>query len=107
MRSRLAAFVALAVAPLVLFALLPLLSSGRSLQEKIDAAQHRLDRVKHREGVLSSDVASVSRRISGIQSEITGLHRRQDVLQRDLDGKRVTLNRLQSDLRAERAQLAE
>jgi murein DD-endopeptidase MepM/ murein hydrolase activator NlpD len=86
---------------------LPLVSSGSGLQQRIDAAQHRLDRVKNREGVLSTDVAAVSHRIAAIQGDITGLQRRQDVLQRDLNGKRATLNRLQDDLRAERARLAE
>jgi murein DD-endopeptidase MepM/ murein hydrolase activator NlpD len=106
MRSRLAAFVAVALAPLVLFAVLPVLSGGRTLQQKIDSTQKRLDRVKKREGVLSSDVAAASRRIESLQGDISGLQRRQDVLQRDLDGKRHALNRLQDDLRAERARLA-
>jgi murein DD-endopeptidase MepM/ murein hydrolase activator NlpD len=106
MRSRTAAFVALALAPLLLFALLPMGTTGAPLQKRIDDARQRVDRAKRREGVLSTDVAAASRRIDAVQSDITVLRGRQSVLQRDLDGKRAQLNRLQDDLRAERAQLA-
>ena len=106
MRSRTAAFVALALAPLLLFALLPLGSTGKPLQQRIEDARKRVDSAKRREGVLSTDVAAASRRIDVVQGEITVLRGRQSVLQRDLDGKRAQLNRLQDDLRAERARLA-
>jgi len=106
MRSRTAAFVALALAPLLLFALLPLGSTGKPLQQRIDDTRDRVDRAKRREGVLSTDVAAASRRIDAVQGDITVLRGRQSVLQRDLDGKRTQLNRLQDDLRTERARLA-
>jgi murein DD-endopeptidase MepM/ murein hydrolase activator NlpD len=106
MRSRTAAFVALALAPLLLFALLPMGTTGAPLQKRIDDARDRVDRAKRREGVLSTDVAAASRRIDAVQGDITVLRGRQAVLQRDLDGKRSQLNRLQDDLRAERARLA-
>ena len=107
MRFRIAAFALLALAPLVLFASAPLRSSGRSLQSKIDSAQHRVDRVQNRESVLSTDVAAASNRINVLQNDITVLRRRQQLLQRNLDVKRVELNRLQDQLRVARARLAQ
>jgi murein DD-endopeptidase MepM/ murein hydrolase activator NlpD len=107
MRSRIAAFVAVALAPLILFGALPLVTSGKSLQSKIDDARARVDRAERKEGVLSNTVAAASRRINALQGDITVLQRRQNLLQRDLDGKRAQLNRLQDQLRAERARLAE
>jgi murein DD-endopeptidase MepM/ murein hydrolase activator NlpD len=107
MRFRIAAFALLALAPLVLFASAPLGSSGRSLQSKIDSAQHRVDRARNRESVLSTDVAAASNRINVLQNDITVLRRRQQLLQRNLDVKRAELNRLQDQLRVARARLAQ
>ncbi|HKG17814.1 MAG TPA: peptidoglycan DD-metalloendopeptidase family protein [Solirubrobacteraceae bacterium] len=107
MRFRIAAFALLALAPLVLFASAPLGSSGRSLQSKIDSAQHRVDRASNRESVLSTDVAAASNRINVLQNDITVLRRRQQLLQRNLDVKRAELNRLQDQLRVARARLAQ
>jgi murein DD-endopeptidase MepM/ murein hydrolase activator NlpD len=107
MRSRIAAFLVVALAPLVLFGVLPLATTGKSLQSRIDDARGRVDRAERKEGVLSNSVAAASQRIGALQGDITVLQRRQNLLQRDLDGKRVQLNRLQDQLRAERARLAE
>jgi len=107
MRLRIAAFALLALAPLTLFAFLPLRSSGKSLQSKIDSAQHRVDRAKNRESVLSGDVAAASNRINSLQADITVLRRRQQLLQRNLDVKRAELNHLQDQLRVARARLAQ
>ena len=107
MRFRIATFGLLALAPLLLFAFLPLGSSGRSLKSKIDSAQHRVDRASNRESVLSTDVAAASNRINVLQSDITVLRRRQELLQRNLDVKRAQLNRLQDQLRVARARLAQ
>ncbi len=107
MRSRLVVCAILALAPLTLFAFLPLGSSAKSLDSKLNDAQHRLSRAKGKEGVLSGDVAAASQRIEALQSDITGLAHRQDALQSDLDVKRAQLNRLQDQLRTERARLAE
>ena len=107
MRFRIAAFALLALGPLVLFVSVPLGSSGRSLQSKIDSAQHRVDRARSRESVLSTDVAAASNRINVLQNDITVLRRRQELLQRNLDVKRAELNRLQDQLRVARARLAQ
>lgn len=104
---RIVACVCLVLGPLALWAVLPVSSTGKPLDQRIEDARSRLDKVRRREGVLSSDVAAASRRIQSVQSDITALRRRQDVLQRDLDGKRAELNRLQDDLRTERARLAQ
>jgi murein DD-endopeptidase MepM/ murein hydrolase activator NlpD len=107
MRLRIAAFAVLALAPLMLFAFIPLGSSGKSLESKIDSAQRRVDRARNRESVLSGDVAAASNRINALQADITVLRRRQELLQRNLDVKRAQLNRLQDQLRIARARLAE
>ncbi|MFL5820796.1 MAG: murein hydrolase activator EnvC family protein [Solirubrobacteraceae bacterium] len=107
MRLRIAAFALLALAPLLLFALAPPGSSGKSLQSKIDTAQQRVDHAQRKEGVLSNEVAAASNRINSLQSGITVLRRRQDLLQRNLDVKRAELNRLQDELRVARARLAQ
>jgi murein DD-endopeptidase MepM/ murein hydrolase activator NlpD len=107
MRSRIAAFIAVALAPLLLFALLPLATSGKNLESKLEEARTRVNRAQRAEGVLSTSVATASRRINVLQGDITVLQRRQNILQRDLDVKRAQLNRLQDQLRAQRARLAE
>jgi len=111
MRPRIALFILLAVGPLVLWAGLPLVSSGQSgksarLQNRIDSTQAKIARAGKREDVLSTDVTAATRRIDALQADINGLQGRQNVLQGDLDRKRTALNRIQDDLRGQRARLA-
>jgi murein DD-endopeptidase MepM/ murein hydrolase activator NlpD len=94
--------------PLVLWLLLPMISSGASpstIQHRIDAKQARIQAKKGHERVLSTDIAGFTSRINKLQGDITTLQRRQVQLQSDLDAKRAELGRIQSDLRAERLRL--
>jgi murein DD-endopeptidase MepM/ murein hydrolase activator NlpD len=98
--------------PLVLWALLPIPSSGQSKQEQLDALRNRIDRAREKIGrkkgterVLTSEIAGYSRRIDHLQGKISKLDNRQQVIQTDLDAKRAELEHLRTDLRTERARL--
>ena len=111
LKARLLALCALALAPLLLWAGLPLVSTGatpRSLneiQDKIQDKQRQVDRKKGAERVLTSDIAGYTARIDTLQSKITTLQRRQVAIQTDLDAKRAELVKVQTALREERARL--
>jgi murein DD-endopeptidase MepM/ murein hydrolase activator NlpD len=98
--------------PLILWAALPLPSSGQSkqeelskLQSRINEARKKIGRKKGTERVLSTEIAGYTRRIRGLQGKITRLSTRQERIQADLDAKRVELERLRTELRTERARL--
>jgi murein DD-endopeptidase MepM/ murein hydrolase activator NlpD len=110
-RMRLRLLLAVATIPLVLWAALPLISSGQSariasLRSKIQKKQAQVDADKRRERVLASDVASYTQRINTLQADITKLQAKQVRIQADLDRKRAELARIQEDLRKERLRLA-
>jgi murein DD-endopeptidase MepM/ murein hydrolase activator NlpD len=102
MRPRIALLVLLAFAPLALWAALPLVAdAGKSerIGAKISKTQSKIERLKSKEGVLTTDIARVS-------TSINRLQRRQDVLENDLERKKAELLRIQADLRRTRARLA-
>ena len=82
-RRRLALFVALALAPLLLWGVLPLASSGSKLGRiatRIHYKQQRVNRLKSREGVLTTDISQataqiLSRASGALGREITGVPR--------------------------------
>ncbi|HWC26718.1 MAG TPA: peptidoglycan DD-metalloendopeptidase family protein [Solirubrobacteraceae bacterium] len=89
--------------PIVLWALLPLPSSGQSKQEELRRLQERIDRARKKIGVkrgtervLTTQITRYNRRIRRLQGRITDLQARQ---------QRVELERLRSELRSERARL--
>lgn len=101
------------VAPLVLWAALPMVSSGepsarsaQAIQKKIQITQGKIGKRKGTERVLTKDIQRYNRRIETLQERIDRFNRRQAVVQNDLDVKRAELQRIQSDLRAERRRLA-
>jgi murein DD-endopeptidase MepM/ murein hydrolase activator NlpD len=105
---RLRALIAGVALPLVLWAVLPLVSQGASpgqVGARIDSTRGKIDRNRARDRVLSQDVARYSTRIHGLQGTITDLQARQVDIQRDLDAKRAELARIQTDLREQRARL--
>jgi len=110
--SRICLLVAAALLPLVLWAALPVLSTGSprsraaALGSKIDQKREQIEAKKSRERVLSSTVARYSKRIGSLQGDITVLQRKQIAIQGDLDAKRAELARIQEDLRQERIRLA-
>ena len=107
MSSRLRLFIAVALLPLALFALLPMVSTGqqKNLGAKIDRKKDQIAWRKGRERVLSSDVAGFTRKINVLQGDITVLQTKQVRLQANLDRKRAELARIQEDLRRERLRL--
>jgi peptidoglycan DL-endopeptidase CwlO len=110
MPRRLALLLGVAVLPLALWALLPLLSSGApSLNRLNGQIEHKKDQIQWRKGrerVLASDVAGYTSRINSLQADITTLEGKQMRLQASLDAKRAELAQIQEDLRRERLRLA-
>jgi murein DD-endopeptidase MepM/ murein hydrolase activator NlpD len=92
--------------PLALWAVLPLVSSGQNLQEKIDRGRAKIEQHKGRERVLTSQVSAFTKKIGGLQADITVLQTKQVRLQSNLDAKRAELAQIQEDLRRERLRLA-
>ena len=109
MGPRLLALLAAALVPIVLWGLLPLVSSAvtspSELRSKIDRKRDEVERRKGRERVLTSDISAYTRRITALQSEITDLQGRQTALQADLDAKRAELAGLRGRLLEERMRL--
>lgn len=98
-------------APIVLWGVLPLASSGQSgrsaqIEKKIVKTQRKIERKKKTEQVLTTTIQGYSDRINSIQDDIGRLQQRQDVIQTDLDAKKAELARLQEELRKQRARLA-
>ena len=109
-RMRLRLLVLTATLPLVLWAALPLASSGQTarvsaIQSKIEKKRAEVEAKKRRERVLASEVARYSKKIYSLQGDITALQARQVKIQADLDRKRSELARIQERLRQERARL--
>src|SRR3954451_4990600 len=105
---RLGVLTAVILACVLLWAGLPLPTSGQSLhgiQGKIEATRGKIGRKKGTEHVLASDIASYTRRINHLQARISTLASRELALQSDLDRKRAELEQVQARLRAERARL--
>jgi murein DD-endopeptidase MepM/ murein hydrolase activator NlpD len=109
---RLRILLAGAALPLVLWALLPVLSQGASpssklqdLERKIETTQGKIGRRKGTERVLTTEISAYTRRINRLQGKIGSLQRKQAGAQADLDAKRAELSRIQEDLRSERRRL--
>jgi len=109
MGRRLSLLLAVAALPLALWAVLPLGSSGQSvdsLERKIDRKRDQIEWRKGRERVLTTDISAFTRKIGGLQSDITTLQTKQVGLEADLEAKRAELAQIQEDLRRERLRLA-
>jgi murein DD-endopeptidase MepM/ murein hydrolase activator NlpD len=98
--------------PLVLWALLPVLSQGSTpgsrlhdLQHKIEVTQGKIGRRKGTERLLTTQISAYSHRIDKLQARIGSLQNKQANAQADLDAKRAELFHVQRELRAERRRL--
>jgi peptidoglycan hydrolase CwlO-like protein len=98
--------------PLLLWAALPLPSSGQSKQQELDRLHNRIDQARRKIGrkkgterVLTSQIAGYTQRIDRLEGRITTLGTRQERIQADLDAKRAELESLRTELRTERARL--
>lgn len=111
MRVRL--FIAVAATPLVIWAMLPLVSGAAAptqarlnqLDAKIDRARSQIGKKKGTERALSVDISAYSAKIDRLQGRIDVLETRQAKVQADLDAKQAELDRLRGELRDERARL--
>ncbi|HWM08145.1 MAG TPA: peptidoglycan DD-metalloendopeptidase family protein [Solirubrobacteraceae bacterium] len=109
MGRRLSLLLAVVALPLALWAVLPLGSSGQSvdsLQRKIDRKRDQIEWRKGRERVLTTDISAFTRKIGGLQADITVLQTKQVRLESDLAAKRAELAQIQEELRRERLHLA-
>jgi peptidoglycan DL-endopeptidase CwlO len=109
---RLRLLLAGAVLPLLLWALLPVLSQGASpqgklndLKDKIEATQGKIGRKKGTERLLTTEISAYTARINKLQRRIGSLQSKQATAQADLDAKRAELSSIQTDLRSERRRL--
>ncbi len=109
---RLRLLLAGAVLPLLLWALLPVLSQGASpggrlndLEDKIEKTQGKIGAKKGTERLLTTEISGYTSRIDRLQRRIAGLQERQSTAESDLAAKRAELGKIQSDLRFERKRL--
>lgn len=104
--SRAAAIAAGALAVAASFALVPDSSRGESLgsiQSRLNTARGKLERVRAREQVLTTDIAAMSRRIRALEREVGSLRRREMGLERTLAVKRAQLADARSRYQREHA----
>ncbi len=101
------------VAPLLLWAALPLVSQGeptarssQAIQKKIEVTRSKIGKRKGTERVLTQDISRYNRRIETLQQRIDRYNSRQQVIQSDLEVKQARLVRTQNELRSERRRLA-
>ena len=109
MGRRLSLLLVVAALPLVLWAVLPLGSSGQSadsLQRQIERKRAQIDQKRGRERVLTTEVSAYTHKIGDLQADITELQTRQVRLEANLEAKRAELAQIQEDLRRERLRLA-
>lgn len=77
-RARLFVLIALTLTVLGSAAALPALSSGRTLDDRIDAKKRHLDRVEDRESNLQANISQMNGKISGLRVEIGSLQRKEE-----------------------------
>jgi murein DD-endopeptidase MepM/ murein hydrolase activator NlpD len=109
---RLSLLAATAALPLILWALLPVVSEGASpqsrldqLQQRISSTQSRIGRRKGTEHLLTTQISAWTARIDALQAQIGRLQRRQAAVEADLAVKQAQLERIQVALRHERSRL--
>ena len=91
------AALAFAAIPFLVAVLQPAATAGQSLssiQSKLHTARGKLDHVRGREQVLSTDIAALSTRIRSLEREIGALRRRESKVERTLEAKRAQLIRV-------------
>jgi peptidoglycan DL-endopeptidase CwlO len=110
-RPRLLLLCAIALLPLGLWSLSPLVSSAAAprtlnqVQGQIATKERQIQSRKGSERVLTGDISGYTSRIARLQGRISTLQRQQTSVQGDLDAKRAQLGKVQDDLRDERARL--
>ncbi len=92
------------LAALALVAVLPDASrsaSFQAIQANIQEKQAAIDNARAKEGVLTSDISALSKRIRTLTSEIGSLRRREARVQNTLDARRAQLARVQARYQVE------
>src|SRR3954470_24469253 len=95
---------ALVLATLGLIAAIPEAShsaSYQAIQASINSKQAAIDQARSKEGVLTSDISGLSKRIRGLTREIGSLRRREARVQNTLDARRSQLARVQARYQVE------
>jgi murein DD-endopeptidase MepM/ murein hydrolase activator NlpD len=90
---------ALVLALLGLLAVIPDPSrsaSYQAIQASIESKQNAIANARAKEGVLTSDISSISKRIRGLTRQIGSLRRREARVQNTLDARRAQLARVQA-----------
>src|ERR1700759_1239742 len=109
-RMRWSVLLATLLAPVLLWALLPVGSladpTPGQLQSQINRKNSLIGGHKAHERVLTTDIAAKTKKIDDLQGTITTLSAKQDKLQTSLDAKRAQLSKVQTNLRAEQARLS-
>src|SRR4051794_41479267 len=105
-RMRLRLLVLAVVAPIALWAVLPVLSSADDpspgqIQSKINRKQSLIGGHKAHERPLTSDIAQYTNRIHTLEDDISRLSARQHKLQTSLDAKRTELAAVEAKPRRE------
>lgn len=96
----------LVLVALVLVSLVPAHSRGQSLgaiQGKLQSTRAKLDHVKGRQQVLTSDISALSGRIRSLEGEIAGYRRKEIRAQGVLDARRAELAKVQARYQLEYA----
>lgn len=101
MSSRARVAIVAALFPLVLWAALPLVSSGSTA----DQVQSEVNGISSREQALKGAIGGLDNRIAGVQGSLDNLDSRIAPIQRDLDAKRAELLRIRGEARAARKRL--
>ena len=71
-------------------------ASYQALQASIQSKQSAIENARAKEGVLTNDISSISKRIRGLTRQIGSLRRREARVQNTLDARRAQLARVQA-----------
>src|SRR3954454_11813981 len=101
MRARLCLLALVVAVPVLLWVVLPVGStaqSGGSIQNRIDHKEAQIGAKRRHEQVLTSDISAFTHRIDSLEGGIGRLAARQAKLQTNLDAERAQLARVQAKL---------
>jgi murein DD-endopeptidase MepM/ murein hydrolase activator NlpD len=90
---------------LVAYVVLPLPGLSAPLSQRIEKKRSQVEKVKRREGVLTTTISRFNTRIEGLQGQIRATQRRLSRVQRDLDRKRAELTEVRNRLERARDRL--
>lgn len=80
--------------------------SGATLQEKLESAQGKLDRVRESQSSVSATIAEQNRAIDSMLGEVSALRQRQQAAEAELAAKQAELEEATAKLTAEKRRLA-